>query len=192
VIVRCAFRCLPREGEDACGDAVHVRTSGNTTWIAMFDGLGHGPKAALASMAAIEIVGAIDPESAVIDVLGRLDGALRSTRGAAALLCRVSGGALSGCIVGNIELRSRGTSVPAVPTPGVLGRGIRRPRVFEAALDPGTRLLVFSDGLARIADLDDVETMDPEAACDELLRRHRRPADDTAIVVADFDGSGTD
>ncbi len=189
MIVRSAVRCIAREGEDACGDAVYVQTTGATTWIALFDGLGHGPKAALASAAAVEVVSAVDPGSDVLDVLARIDAALRSTRGAAALLCRIHERVLSACIVGNVELRSRGTVVPAVPTPGVLGRGVRRARRFAATLELGTRLLAFSDGLARVADLDDVADLPPELACDALLQRYRRPADDTAVVVADIDES---
>jgi negative regulator of sigma-B (phosphoserine phosphatase) len=187
VIVRSAFRCVPREGESACGDAVHVRVSGPTTWIAMFDGLGHGPHAALASTTAVEMVCKLEPGSGVLQALARLDEALRPTRGAAALLCRIADGVLSGCIVGNVELRARPSVIPVVPTAGILGQGVRRPRLFEARPPSGTRLLAFSDGLDRAASLDDVEGLAPAAACDHLMRCHRRPGDDTAVLVAELE-----
>lgn len=77
--------------------------------------------------------------------------------------------------------------MPVVLTPGVLGVQVVRLRVFQTALTPGTRLVIFSDGLSPRMDLERVERLPAEPAARALLERYRRSHDDATLLVADLE-----
>ncbi|MEZ4307062.1 MAG: hypothetical protein R3F14_03325 [Polyangiaceae bacterium] len=121
-----------------------------------------------------------------------LHDALRGTRGAAAMCVVVRGNHLTGCGVGNVELRATRTRVPVVLTPGILGVSLRRPRRFESTLSSAGRLLIFSDGISPRMDLDRVDRLPPEPACRALVERYRRNHDDATLLVADLHATAVD
>src|SRR3954465_996572 len=69
-------------GERVCGDVWAFALEGDKATVIVADGLGHGPDAAEASAAAIEVFAA-NPLLAPGQMLGRIHGRLRATRGAA-------------------------------------------------------------------------------------------------------------
>ncbi len=172
------------------GDGVCVRHEDGVTLFAVVDGLGHGPGAAVASRSALEYLGSVPLTTTVLDLISGLDAALRSTRGAAAMVCRFENGMLESCGVGNVEMRTVGAEIPTVLTPGILGRGVNNPKIFRGALRAGARLLVFSDGISTRFAAHDFKSMERRQVLATLMTRFRRDHDDASVLVADMgDGS---
>ncbi len=94
---------------------------------------------------------------------------------------------IEGCGIGNVDMRSYRTRVPAVLTPGVVGVTASKPRRFEADLGPGDRVLMFSDGITPSFAFDLLNKLKPVDACRAFMERHRRSHDDATIVVTDID-----
>jgi negative regulator of sigma-B (phosphoserine phosphatase) len=175
---------LPRDGEVENGDAVVVREDGDGHLIAVIDALGHGPLAADVARTAVEHLTTAPLKGGVGSILDRLHLHLWSSRGAAAMVCSFRQGRLEGCGVGNVEMRTFGTRVPSVLTPGVLGRGQLRLRLFEATLAPGDGLIIFSDGILSRFDTDAMVRMPLSQACRALMDNNRRPHDDATVLIA--------
>jgi hypothetical protein len=100
-------------------------------------------------------------------------------------LCLFDGVHLEGAGVGNVTLRSLGTTIPALLSPGILGHRVARLRTFEARLTPGDRIAIFSDGVSNHIDLARIRTMPGPAACEAILRNGSHPHDDATILIAD-------
>lgn len=189
------YLSVPRTGETQNGDAVLVRREGPRTLFALIDALGHGPAAQTVADAAIAHLMECSLEGSVVRVVSGLHEHLRETRGACALVCFVDvetqGGAevarLSGCSVGNVELRAVGSILPVVATPGVLGRMMRTPRQFEGWLLAGQRVIAHSDGLSSRMELDKLRGRPGEEACRVLMDEYRRPHDDATVLVAELE-----
>lgn len=185
---RTEHRSLPREGELECGDLAIVRADGESTLLAVIDALGHGPHAAAAAALAADHLTSASLEGGLLPLVEGLHAALRGSRGAAAMIVLLApDGRLQGCGVGNVELRTVGSRVPAVLTPGVLGASINRLRTFEGRVAAGDRLVIFSDGLSSRIDFDRVRGLAPGAACDALMAQYRRTHDDSTVLVTDIE-----
>jgi anti-sigma regulatory factor (Ser/Thr protein kinase) len=80
--------CLPIKGEYVCGDAWTAESDGNALMLLLADGLGHGPDAAKASNAAVDIVphNLTKPPGMAME---RAHIALHGTRGAAIAICQI-------------------------------------------------------------------------------------------------------
>jgi negative regulator of sigma-B (phosphoserine phosphatase) len=180
-----AHATRPRLGETENGDAIVLRTSGHLTLFGVVDGVGHGPEAAAASRAACEKIQTMALTVGVRSIMEALQHVLAPTRGAAVTLCLFDGSRLEGAGVGNVTLRSLGTSVPALSSPGILGHRVARLRTFEARLAPSDRVAIFSDGVSSHVDLTRIRTMAASAACDAILRTASHPHDDATILIAD-------
>ncbi len=181
-------RSVPRQGERECGDIVVVRASAEVTLIAVIDALGHGPHAAATAQIAAKHLGEASLDSGILPLIEGLHAALRGSRGAAAMILLLApDGRLQGCGVGNVELRTIGTRVPAVLTPGVLGASINRLRTFEARVASGDRLVIFSDGISSRMELDRIRGLTPGEACDALMTQYRRTHDDSTVLVTDLE-----
>jgi negative regulator of sigma-B (phosphoserine phosphatase) len=177
----------PCDGHDRSGDVVVVRVTEAAALIAVIDALGHGPKAAdIAELAARQLL-ATPLDEEMMRTMARLHEALHGTRGAAAMVAVLRGGAIEGCGVGNVELRSLGGSVPVVQSPGILGVRVRRYNVFSARLEPGTRLVLFSDGISAHVQVAQTEQMEPREACESIFRGYRRAHDDASVLVVDVE-----
>jgi negative regulator of sigma-B (phosphoserine phosphatase) len=181
-------RSVPREGETECGDIAIVRATEGATLLAVIDALGHGPLAAAAARLAADHLGAAVLERGLLPLVEGLHAALKGSRGAAGMILLLApDGRLHGCGVGNVELRSIGSRVPSVLTPGILGASINRLRTFEARVAAGDRLILFSDGLSSRMDLASVRGLAPGAACDALMAQYRRTHDDSTVLVTDIE-----
>lgn len=179
--------CVPKIGEDVNGDAVVIRQDGPVTLIAVVDALGHGPGAALAAQVAVEELNVVALDKNVQWVIERVHEKLHGTRGAAAMVCLYNGQKIQGCSVGNVEMRSRGTRVPVMLTPGILGARVRSYRIFESPLAPHDRLVIFSDGISSHLSIDEMHRLSPREACQAIMDRYRRNHDDATVLVADVE-----
>jgi negative regulator of sigma-B (phosphoserine phosphatase) len=175
---------LPRDGEQENGDAVVVRHEGERYMLAVVDALGHGPLAAEVAHMAVDQLTTGPMTGGIGAVVDRLHLRLRGSRGAAVMVCALQDGRIEGCGVGNVEMRTYGTRVPSVLTPGVLGRGQLKLRLFEAKVVPGDCLIIFSDGILSRFDTDVMVRMPVSQACRLLMDQHRRPHDDATVLIA--------
>lgn len=190
-MIRVAHRTSPLPGYAENGDAVVARVDleRRRALLAVIDGLGHGPRAAKAAESATASLDAAPLEGKdVIGLMESLHAALRGTRGAAATLCLVDGCDVSVCGVGNVALRTSGTPVPFVLSPGILGARVPRFRAASATMREGDRLVLHSDGIRPAFSLDEMRRLDPEAVANQLFETFRRPSDDASVLVVDFSG----
>ncbi|MFJ8630767.1 SpoIIE family protein phosphatase [Streptomyces sp. NPDC093568] len=186
---------IPLAGGEFSGDAwACVRASERVT-VLLADGLGHGPQAARASTAAVEALRQA-PHLPPPELLRRLHGALRDTRGAAVAVAQLDLGArkLSFAGVGNVGVRlRRGDSWQGlVSHPGIIGSHFpaHLPRHQEAWTDD-CLLVLHSDGLpSRWSPgpaVDAHSSLDPAVTAASIVRdasSSARPVrDDTAVVV---------
>jgi anti-sigma regulatory factor (Ser/Thr protein kinase) len=180
---------LPLAGEVACGDgwAVGCHERGATMLAA--DGLGHGPQAAQASIAAIEALERhreLEPH----ELMQRVHEALRVTRGAAVALAHIdcSHDALRFAGIGNIAawvLDDQGRRA-LVSHNGIVGHNMRKVQEFPAAFGRGAMCIMHSDGLQTQWDLDSypgLRMRHPVLVAAVLMRDFVRGRDDAMVLV---------
>jgi len=177
----------PKTGEVANGDSLVVRVSDTHSLLAVVDALGYGPPAAEAAERAVRYLEAVDVAQDVRAIMSGLHSELRHSRGAAAMICRITQSGRSahveGCGVGNVELRTSSSSLPVVLSPGILGGSVRQFRVFHGELP--TRLVFFSDGISARFAIDSLRRLTPQEACARLMSEHGRSHDDATVLIAD-------
>jgi serine/threonine protein phosphatase PrpC len=179
-------RCA--RGERVCGDDFAVVHRDRAWVLAVIDGLGHGPQAQEAARAAREVIErspALPLEQMVADV-GR---ALKASRGACLGLAQVDleRWRLRCVIVGNVEIVGMGReALRPLPSPGIVGREIRKLRVFESALAPGDRLFLYSDGISRRVELARYRHLAAQQAADAVVEDFGESHDDATCLVADL------
>ena len=179
---------LPLEGEAASGDGWAAVRDGDVVTVLAVDGLGHGENAAYAARAATrELLPDLLPE----EQLERIHLALRSTRGAAGAVARLDlrTGALRFAGIGNISaVTVTGTTARALPSNnGTLGSRVGRITPYERALEPGSLLVMHSDGARNGWDLAAYPGLirrDPLLIAGVLIRDFERGRDDVSAVVA--------
>ncbi|MFO0762704.1 MAG: SpoIIE family protein phosphatase [Byssovorax sp.] len=160
----------PCKGEAASGDDAGFVRREHELWIGVADGLGHGPEARVASIAAIAALEQ-HADRAPEEVLARAEARLASTRGAVMSVVRLDETALHLAFAGagNVMTRRLGPdgSSRSYAGPGrVLGRSSgASPRLTGEQGEFGERdvLVMFSDGL---------RTRSPFPSDRALLRRH--------------------
>jgi len=185
--LRLSHVSLPKVGELANGDAALFRSDEHRrVLLALVDSLGHGPEAAKVTKSAIEQLGEVSLQASLLEIMQNLHHHLRGSRGAAATVCLLHDGKITACGVGNVELRSAETQIPFVFSPGILGARVQKFRVCEAQLRPGTRLVMFSDGISTRLRLDLVRALPPQEACAAIIEKHRKSEDDATVLVADL------
>jgi anti-sigma regulatory factor (Ser/Thr protein kinase) len=185
---------VPLARAEHSGDAWAWVRCGDLVTLMLADGLGHGRPAAEASSAAVRAV-YDSPHLSPAELLGRLDTALRGTRGAAVAVAqlKLSAGRLRFCGVGNIgaRLREGDTWRPLLSRPGIVGA--HRPATLpeaEFAWSADRLLVLHSDGLpSRWTPPADpaVLSADPAALAAVIVRDAGSPLrperDDTAVAV---------
>jgi negative regulator of sigma-B (phosphoserine phosphatase) len=182
-----AHLCLPKPGEHENGDAVLVREDEQgRAMLAVVDALGHGPGAAQVSRAAVERLASLPLDTPVLDVMHAVHDTLRGTRGAAATVCLLAGASVEACAVGNVHLLCANCDVPLVLSPGILGHQVSRFRVTEVEVRTGARLALVSDGVSLGFRLEELRHLAPAEACQFIIERYRRQADDATVLVSDL------
>lgn len=187
--VRVGAVCVPKKGEEVCGDGWGLTITGATVTVMVADGLGHGPLAADASRAAVDVLAAY-PERAPAEILELANGALRSTRGAAiavaaidlnARIVRYAGvGNISGTIV------TPDASRQLVSHNGTVGQDTRRAQELVYPFPQSARIIMNSDGLGSHWRLDRYPGMalrHPALIAGVLYRDFNRGRDDVSVVA---------
>lgn len=183
-------KSTPKRGQDVCGDAWGVRHVGNNLWIALLDGLGHGPLAANASNSAISVFGQCSPNAQPADVLHAVHRGIKATRGAVMAVAMFdTGNALMsfagvGNIVGIVTLG--GDTQHLISTDGTVGYNMRTVRPSEAPWKKGSVFIASTDGLSTRWNLSrhpGLTDRHPSLIAHVLHRDFARDADDATIVV---------
>lgn len=181
---------VPITGETVCGDAWSSEfTSGRSLYI-VADGLGHGP---LASEAAVEAVRVFHDYSGYQpeQILGEIHDALGKTRGAAVSVTEIlhDRGVLNyagaGNIVGAISLGGKTRSL--VSMNGTVGHSIGKIQQFSYPWDPGSVLIMHSDGLGTrwtVEQYPGLTSRHPALVAGVLFRDFSRKRDDATILVS--------
>jgi phosphoserine phosphatase RsbX len=184
-----AGRALP--GEHVSGDlAVHLAL-GDRDLVAVIDGLGHGPEAAVAATRAREVIEE-HSDLALDELLTRMHRDLRRTRGVVASLATVErSGHMRWVGVGNVEthlvrpdglrLRLAGS---AMLYGGVVGYRLPPVRVGHARMRVGDVLVMATDGIT--PDFVDglPATTSLQHLVDTVLEQCAKPTDDALVAAA--------
>jgi anti-sigma regulatory factor (Ser/Thr protein kinase) len=187
--VRCAGISIAKPGEVVCGDAWAAGLNGTRGALIVADGLGHGPDAAEASEAAVEVF-SHEPLAQPRVLLERLHNVLRSTRGAAVSLVQLDSAA--DCIrfagAGNVVARviSGVSDRSLLVQHGTVGLQMRRPEESSMTWPPHALLVMYSDGIETRWSVDRLMPVlgrDPSLVAAILLRDHCRGRDDATVVV---------
>lgn len=176
-------------GEQVCGDSWGFALHGNKATVMVVDGLGHGPDAAAAAAAALDVFRA-EPMLAPRQLLEHAHVRLRATRGAAIAVLQADAtadtvrSAGAGNVIGRLV---SGLSDRTILTQhGTAGIAIRSPEETSNAWPPHALLVVCSDGIAtRWAPetLISVLRHDPTLAAAILVRDYCRGRDDATVAV---------
>lgn len=181
--------CMPLHGQTECGDAWQVVIGRQQTSVLVVDGLGHGPDAADAAVAAMAAFSS-SINAPLETMLTALDANMRETRGAAVSIAVIDtalqrmqfGG------IGNVEGRvlSGGTTEHLIPQNGIVGHGMPTPRSTNVAWAAGSRLVMHSDGIVPRWRLDVYETgatLHPALLAGLIYRDFARDRDDATVLV---------
>ncbi|MDZ4801367.1 MAG: ATP-binding SpoIIE family protein phosphatase [Bryobacteraceae bacterium] len=180
---------VPVTGETECGDAFAVCQSGDNTILMMADGLGHGPLAAVASRAAVDVL----PKVASLEVAAILEAihqALRGSRGAAVSVASINPGRgtirytgvgnIVGALVNGAEIRH------FVSMHGIVGQQIRTPRCFDYEWNPESIVVLHSDGVSSNWTLQKYPGITRKSAsiiAASIWRAAHRRDDDASVLV---------
>ncbi|MCY0389387.1 ATP-binding protein/SpoIIE family protein phosphatase [Robbsia sp. Bb-Pol-6] len=183
-------RSSPKAGQEICGDAWALRQTDGRLWLALLDGLGHGPLAADASRAAVKVFHDATAASCPADILHQAHAALKTTRGAvmAVALFEPERHRVTFAGVGNIvcSVHSRAGSQHLLSTDGTVGYNMRLVRENGADWHAGAVFIASTDGLStrwnlnRHAGLIDHH---PSLIAAVMHRDFGKDSDDATVVV---------
>lgn len=175
----------PAHNEKVCGDSAIVIPEERYTFIAVVDGLGHGPQAARAAQAFCSIAEE-NRNRPLQDILMTAHEGLGATRGVAAALVRIEQKKrelfFSG--IGNIGIyaRSRETIQP-ISSSGIVGHHVKPAREFKYSLYSGDIIAIFTDGIQSAFEIGTYKHLDVEEMADAILTDHGKAHDDATCVV---------
>lgn len=186
--INAAFRTRSQNDAPACGDGIGLWRKGGIVFLAIVDGLGHGPQAAKASTAVLNFIsenfGAPLPE-----LFQACDLAVRHTRGAALGAARIETDAnqLYYAGIGNTRTMVFGErKIRLDGDPGIIGAGFRKLNVDSIELESGDLVFMQTDGLKRLTDPREYGgllygELDPLA--DRMFQDNYLGTDDGALLV---------
>jgi anti-sigma regulatory factor (Ser/Thr protein kinase) len=181
---------IPVEREEICGDAWEVIERAGVLRAMVVDGLGHGPFAGEAAREAV-VVFRSETKMGVASTLKLIDQALIKTRGAAGAIVELcpARGHVTAAGVGNISMRllNNGQSKSFGCDNGTLGTGMPRIREVTQPWQPGSVLVMHSDGLRTHWAHDEYPGLSrrhPGLVAGLLYRDFRRERDDVTVMVA--------
>ena len=185
------FAARALSGETESGDLHFVATCAGGVLVAVIDGLGHGPEAALASRLAAATLEEHLGES-VTALIAHCHAALQRTRGAVLSLAAIEPGGreMTWIGVGNVDatLHRAGTARHQRESlhhrGGVVGYQLPPLRAATVALDPGDTLVFATDGIASTFSSESPIGWHPQDAADHILRIYGKDTDDALVVVA--------
>ncbi|WP_218509377.1 ATP-binding SpoIIE family protein phosphatase [Variovorax sp. dw_308] len=179
---------LSAPGETVCGDSWDVRMNGSKARVMVADGLGHGPLAAEASQAAIQVFAtAVGAPHAVLE---RAHALMRSTRGAAVAVVELDAAAHSLVFAGAGNIAGRLLSGvddrTLMSQHGTLGVQIRKLADTSYPWPEHAMVVLHSDGINSRWNIDGalgILQQDPTLIAGWLLRSGLRGRDDATVVV---------
>jgi anti-sigma regulatory factor (Ser/Thr protein kinase) len=187
--VKTGVVCIPKPGEEQCGDGWAVVTLADRYLCAVADGLGHGPDAAKASAQALQCFREQSHRSPK-EIVERVHEAIRGTRGAAFAVAQVDPkeklARFAG--VGNIVamIFDGGVSRHMVSQNGTAGSEVRRITEFSYPWSETALLVMHSDGLSTRWDLaayPGLLARDPSLVAGVLYRDFTRGTDDVTVLA---------
>lgn len=181
-------------GETVSGDAWVVAECDGVTTVAVSDGLGHGPEAAVASAAATAHV-TENPTASPSELIAAMDADTTARRGATVAVAQFHTGRATMLFsgVGNTTVRlfsPEGEHETLVSVPGIVGRRQRRGNRVQPVARPwsdGSWLIMHTDGISErwnAQELSGALDRDPAIVAGWLLGRHVRRRDDACVLVA--------
>jgi anti-sigma regulatory factor (Ser/Thr protein kinase)/serine/threonine protein phosphatase PrpC len=181
-----------KPGEKLNGDCYVVNhVSSTQTIAAVFDGLGHGKEAHIASQQAKEQI-LLKAGQPVDHILKHIHAGTRGTRGLVAGVVSIDTEKnkiyFSG--IGNIEgfIVNGGEKKNLLSFGGIIGHNMRTPRVFDFEFNPGDLLCLSSDGITSRWNLDTINLMDsPQSNAEYLITNYSRDNDDATILFIRYD-----
>ncbi len=188
---------LAQGGQADCGDQYWIEPLSTGLFLAVIDGLGHGPKASAAAQAAVAALRPY-PHDDLISLMQSCHQALVGTRGAVITLAAldVPGGMLRWMSVGNVAgmlvRAGHNSQTPArehlLQRGGVVGYRLPPLRLFTEQLLPGDTLILTTDGI-RSTFMEDLPLhLPPQPMAATILDRYNRKTDDATVVVARYKG----
>lgn len=181
---------VPRKGETVCGDAWGLEHHPHGVTFVVADGLGHGPDASRAALAAVEVLHR-HPDYPAVRLLDTAHSRLKATRGAAVAVLRHESatGEIAFAGVGNISavLVEGETRRAMLSHNGIVGHNVHKSEEYRYAWRPGALLVAHSDGLetqwslGRFPGLPDCHASIIAAM---LYREFSRKRDDVTVLVA--------
>ena len=175
-----------KPGERECGDHFVIVENIDNYVIAVADGLGHGPDAAVASQAACKYISensSKDLKKLVLDC----SQAISNSRGTALIIIRINtvDHEMTYVGIGNVEMQSISQeSIRPVNIPGIVGRHInRRVRTSTYKLNKGDILTIFTDGISRRFHLDEYSGLDAQTLAETILEKHSKDHDDATCIT---------
>lgn len=181
--------CVPLQGEEECGDAWAVEAGPERLVSLLVDGLGHGPEAALAALAALSAFRDVAGDAPEI-MLAAMHTALHDTRGAALSVTVIDKprGTVRFCGMGNVEGRvvTADTNRHLIPQNGIVGHTMPRPQAADVPWPTGGRLVMYSDGISsqwRADRYPGLLARHPALLAGVLFRDYARDRDDATVVV---------
>jgi anti-sigma regulatory factor (Ser/Thr protein kinase) len=179
---------LPLPGETACGDQWIALERGDRMTLMVADGLGHGPQAEIAGLAAAAVV-LDNPDIGAVEAIDLAHTALRGTRGAAVGVACIDShaGVLEfagiGNIAGSIEA---GRRHHMVSHNGIVGNAMRKVQRFDTPWSDDALLVMHSDGIGTRWDLSSypgLSACHPALVAAVLYRDFARGRDDATVVA---------
>jgi len=183
--------CVPIPGEQVCGDGwTIVDRSDGSAMMLVADGLGHGPAAAEAADAAIDVFKKYATSVSPAQMVDAMHLALRPTRGAAVAIALLNPTEQSVRFagVGNISasIVSPERSQSMVSSNGIVGHQAGRLREFDYAWPHAATMVMHSDGLTSrwsVNTMPGVLSHDLGVLAGSVYRDAARGRDDATVVV---------
>ncbi|WP_347558802.1 ATP-binding SpoIIE family protein phosphatase [Robbsia sp. KACC 23696] len=183
-------RSTPRAGQDMCGDAWAVVQRDDALWVAVLDGLGHGPLAHHASNQGIDYLRVSNAYQTPDGLAEQLHKTLRGTRGAVVGLAKISrsGSVLDFTGVGNIiaGVFRQDSITRLLSTDGTVGYMMHRIRPTQSEWRSGSVYIASTDGLSTRWNLSAHPNLlqhHPSLIAAVLHRDFARDNDDATVVV---------
>lgn len=181
--------CVPLRGEEECGDGWAVESKPGRLTALLVDGLGHGPGAAAAALAALTVFREVKLTSPEM-ILQPIDVALHPTRGAALSVTVVDQTRRTArfCGVGNVDGRvvTPDTNRHLIPQNGIVGHTMPRAQAADVPWPTDGRLVMHSDGITsrwRVDQYPGLLARHPALLAGILFRDFARPRDDATVLV---------
>jgi anti-sigma regulatory factor (Ser/Thr protein kinase) len=187
---------LPVQGETLCGDAWTCGYADGVFVVLVADGLGHGPLANTAALAATETFARLGTSN-VVEIVEASHVAMRATRGAALGVASIPALEAADGAPGSARFCGVGNIAASVWTPsghrhlvshaGIVGHQMRKAQEFQVDWPRDGVLILHSDGLATRWDLSEYPGLahrHPTLIAAALYRDFVRGRDDVTVFVA--------